>query len=110
MPDADETTTSATAADEVEARLVADLEAARANVQRLQEEYDQLLADPAVIQEDKDSHRILLERAKDALRNAERALERHRSGTYGRCSRCGAEIPPERLEALPEADTCVNCS
>ena len=95
MPDADETTTSATAADEVEARLVADLEAARANVQRLQEEYDQLLADPAVIQEDKDSHRILLERAKDA---------------YGRCSRCGAEIPPERLEALPEADTCVNCS
>lgn len=110
MPDADETTTSATAADEVEARLVADVEAARANVQRLQEEYEQLLTDPAVIQEDKDSHRILLERAKEALRNAERALERHRSGTYGRCSRCGAEIPPERLEALPEADTCVNCS
>lgn len=112
MPaDADNTTgTIADPADANERRLVAELEDARAHVQRLEEEYNALLADPAVIQEDRDSTRILLEGARHNLATAERALERHRAGTYGRCSRCGAEIPPERLEALPEADTCVACS
>jgi hypothetical protein len=27
-----------------------------------------------------------------------------------RCQRCDAEIPPERLEALPETRVCVACS
>ncbi|MCI0704429.1 MAG: TraR/DksA C4-type zinc finger protein [Planctomycetia bacterium] len=26
------------------------------------------------------------------------------------CARCGAEIPAERLEALPETMVCVKCS
>lgn len=34
------------------------------------------------------------------------ALERIASGTYGRCTACGSEIPIERLRALPEAGTC----
>ncbi len=93
-----------------ETRLVAELESATAHVRRLADEYDLLLADPAVIQEDRDSHRILLEGARDAAAAAERAVERHRSGTYGRCSRCGADIPAERLDAVPGADTCVSCS
>lgn len=98
------------ASDEVGRRLSADLDVARANARRLEDEYNDLLADPAVIQEDRDATRILLERAREAARAAERAVERHRSGTYGRCSRCGAEIPAERLEAVPETDTCVACS
>ncbi|MCX7848014.1 MAG: TraR/DksA C4-type zinc finger protein [bacterium] len=39
----------------------------------------------------------------------ERALERIEQGTYGTCELCGGKISPERLEALPEANTCVTC-
>jgi hypothetical protein len=28
----------------------------------------------------------------------------------GVCARCGGEIPPERMEALPETMVCVRCS
>jgi RNA polymerase-binding transcription factor DksA len=39
-----------------------------------------------------------------------RAMARLADGTYGRCLQCGRPIPPERLEALPAAETCVACS
>lgn len=38
-----------------------------------------------------------------------RALERIEQGSYGSCRRCGRAIPPERLEARPTADLCVDC-
>jgi len=37
------------------------------------------------------------------------ALGRIEEGTYGRCVRCGNEIPAERLEAMPRAPLCVTC-
>lgn len=37
----------------------------------------------------------------------EAALERIETGTYGKCERCGREIPFERLEARPAATLCV---
>ncbi len=43
------------------------------------------------------------------LSNVERALEKIHHGTYGRCDHCGAEITPERLEALPWATQCMRC-
>jgi DnaK suppressor protein len=58
------------------------------------------------------------EQAKDlALRqNAEQllvqvtnALERFEQGTYGVCERCGTEIDPARLKALPYATLCLHC-
>src|SRR2546423_11105812 len=48
-----------------------------------------------------------------ATRLAERAarlqiaLTRAAEGEYGRCSECGAAIPPKRLLAMPDATTCV---
>jgi RNA polymerase-binding transcription factor DksA len=37
-----------------------------------------------------------------------------KSAKHGRkqvlCEFCGAEIPPERIEALPETSTCIECS
>jgi DnaK suppressor protein len=49
----------------------------------------------------------------DGLRNQYadlvHALERIEQGTYGKCERCGKEIPPERLEALPTARLCMAC-
>src|SRR5689334_4341764 len=38
------------------------------------------------------------------------ALARIAEGTWGTCGACGAAISAERLEALPEADTCERCS
>jgi len=37
------------------------------------------------------------------------ALQRIADGSYGRCERCGAPIPAERLEILPHARFCVPC-
>ncbi|MDQ3956808.1 MAG: TraR/DksA family transcriptional regulator [Actinomycetota bacterium] len=37
------------------------------------------------------------------------ALVRMENGTFGRCERCGNEIPDERLEAIPTATLCVSC-
>ncbi len=39
----------------------------------------------------------------------EDALKRIDNGTYGICTHCGAEIPSERLDAMPYAQLCVNC-
>lgn len=37
------------------------------------------------------------------------ALQRMHDGTYGRCLRCGEQIPLERLDAMPSARHCVTC-
>ena len=38
------------------------------------------------------------------------ALDRIHQGKYGRCLKCGKEIPEERLEAVPWAAMCVPCA
>ncbi len=40
----------------------------------------------------------------------EKALQRIEDGTYGKCVKCGGEIPRERLEAYPAADDCIECT
>ena len=37
------------------------------------------------------------------------ALKRFDEGTYGTCTRCGTDIPTERLEAVPTARLCMPC-
>lgn len=49
-------------------------------------------------------------RAQQAIGEIERALVRMDLGTYGRCEACGAQVAPERLEAIPHARYCVVCS
>jgi RNA polymerase-binding transcription factor DksA len=43
------------------------------------------------------------------LKKIEASLKRIEDGTYGKCLQ-GDEIEPERLRAVPEADTCVKHS
>lgn len=45
----------------------------------------------------------LLEKTKKALNNI-------KSGKYGKCDKCGKMIEEERLEAMPTATLCMNCS
>ena len=41
------------------------------------------------------------------LSSVEKALEKIKEGTYGKCDTCGEEIPEARLEANPAALTCI---
>ena len=47
--------------------------------------------------------------AKSELLQINAALQRIDTGVYGVCSRCGDNIDPERLKALPYADNCTDC-
>jgi DnaK suppressor protein len=51
----------------------------------------------------------LLAIEQDQLHQIEAALARIEDGTYGICLECGEAIPPERLEIIPYATTCVRC-
>jgi DnaK suppressor protein len=52
----------------------------------------------------------LLAGAQEESAALERAESRLVAGTYGRCLSCGAAIPEPRLEALPGAETCLDCA
>jgi phage/conjugal plasmid C-4 type zinc finger TraR family protein len=49
---------------------------------------------------------VFLEEESRRIAEALHALE---VGTYGTCVECGAEIPAERLKAVPEAVRCLEC-
>lgn len=44
------------------------------------------------------------------LQQIDNALDRINQNTYGRCLKCGKEIPQERLEVLPYALMCITCA
>ena len=51
----------------------------------------------------------LRDRADQQLVLVDEALARLDAGTFGTCVRCGQQIAPERLEALPWAPRCIDC-
>jgi DnaK suppressor protein len=48
-------------------------------------------------------------RAREAIQEIDHALARVEDSTYGTCEACGSPIPFERLEAVPQARSCVAC-
>ena len=48
-------------------------------------------------------------RAREGIGAIRKALARLDAGTYGWCEACGAPIPFERLEVIPETQRCVAC-
>jgi RNA polymerase-binding transcription factor DksA len=54
--------------------------------------------------------RLSLERQiQEQLADIENALTKIAIGKYGLCESCGKPIEPTRLQALPQARTCMNC-
>lgn len=51
----------------------------------------------------------LEENLRASLADVKAALQRMDDGTYHACARCGAEIPLERLQAVPTASLCISC-
>lgn len=66
-------------------------------------------ADAAQTTAERDKILAVVERLREQLAAVEVALGRVADGTYGTCMTCGAEIPKERLEALPYVVKCVDC-
>ena len=44
------------------------------------------------------------------LAQIKHALQRLDEGNYFTCSKCGGEIAPARLEAVPFTEFCINCA
>jgi len=68
-----------------------------------------MLRDRGTIQEDRDAAQRVVDSVRADLRLYGKALARLDEGRYGYCAGCGAEIPTERLEAVPTTDRCARC-
>jgi DnaK suppressor protein len=66
-------------------------------------------ADAAQKTAERDKILAVVERLREQLAAVHQALGRVADGTYGTCANCNAEIPKERLEALPYVVLCVDC-
>lgn len=66
-------------------------------------------ADQGAAAVERERLRSLAGQAREALEQVEAALGRMDDGTYGKCTQCGGDIAPARLEARPEAELCVDC-
>jgi DnaK suppressor protein len=68
---------------------------------------------PADLGSDNFEHELstsLLENADQTLGEVAAALGRIEQGTFGRCERCGVDVPAGRLQAVPYARYCVVCA
>ena len=70
---------------------------------------DQHLADTATETVDREIDYTLEEHDGRLLQAIDEAIARIDAGTYGICVNCGAQIPLERLEAMPWATLCIDC-
>ena len=70
---------------------------------------DEGFADSAQATAERSEQLALVEQLQEHRRDVLLALARIEDGTYGKCERCGQEIPFERLEARPTATLCVTC-
>ena len=57
-----------------------------------------------------DADVAVLETTRGILDQINAALERIRTGEFGKCESCGAAITSQRLEALPYASQCAHCA
>jgi RNA polymerase-binding protein DksA len=70
---------------------------------------DQHMADTATETVDREIDYTLGEHDERLLEAIDEALVRIDAGNYGSCDNCGAQIAPERLEAMPWTTLCIDC-
>jgi RNA polymerase-binding transcription factor DksA len=104
-------------------RLAAALDEAQRSVADLERSHDEIVAasrdtnaddehDPegATIAFEREQVTALLVQARHRVDELRSAVERSRTGAYGRCERCGGPVGAARLEARPTARTCIACA
>ena len=67
-------------------------------------------AEQATERENDDVLEEIAKETKLSIANLKAALRRIDDNNYGLCGKCGEEIAPGRLDALPESTLCVNCA
>lgn len=67
-------------------------------------------AEQVTERENEDVLRNLQEETRLELQQVRAALKRFDSGEYGVCAKCGEDISPARLAALPYATLCIRCA
>jgi len=99
---------------DVKQQLQLQLEESLKELQHLDErlqhkaEYGPGKGDPAIY--DWELTLALREQAKAKVETIQQALQKAEEGRYGICESCGKAIDPERLEALPSAQLCIDCA
>ena len=53
---------------------------------------------------------VALRQLEEEKGQLEKAMERMREEKYGKCMRCGDDIPVGRLMLMPGASRCVRCA
>ena len=67
-------------------------------------------AEQATERENDDVLEEIAKETKLSIANLKSALQRIDDDNYGRCGKCGEDIAPARLDALPESTLCVSCA
>ena len=73
-------------------------------------DYDQNFADSSQVTAERGEAEALAGSLKESLAEVEHALGKMGTDSFGLCERCGQQIPPARLEAMPAARLCINCA
>ncbi|MGH2355302.1 MAG: TraR/DksA family transcriptional regulator [Chloroflexota bacterium] len=71
-------------------------------------DFESLVA-AAQLASQQETDELLRRRLERRLSELERVNRRLEQGQYGVCEACGAEIPAERLAAVPDTTLCVRC-
>ncbi|MGZ6909865.1 MAG: TraR/DksA family transcriptional regulator, partial [Acidimicrobiia bacterium] len=72
-------------------------------------QFDEESGEGDTISVERERDLMLSASAQQAVEEIDRALQRMDAGTYGLCTPAGRRIPVARLEAIPWAETCVDC-
>ena len=95
---------------EQQERLLALVERTKKHLYRRDEPYSADFAEQAVEVENNEVVERLDEDAKIDLANIKKALARIEDGSYGICVECSNNISEARLDAIPQADRCIDCA
>ncbi len=77
---------------------------------RLDEPHTKDLEDMAIETEDTEVMESLGNAGLKEIEMINAALQRIKDGIYGECQKCGDDILPERLKAVPYTPLCPNCA
>ena len=67
-------------------------------------------AEQATERENDDVLEEIAREAQVSIQQVKAALQRIADGSYGSCAKCGEDISPGRLDAIPETTLCVSCA
>ena len=91
------------------ADLQADAEALVSEREQGDTQFDEESGEGDTISVERERDLMLSASARQAVEEIDRALLRMESGSYGLCVPAGRRIPVARLEAIPWAESCVDC-